>query len=64
MSDANEPVALAKGFRRIVGDGSAAYIAHDPEGYPGPKADARKIRAREGKSARLEYVAWPTSNET
>ena len=49
--------------RSIVGDGPAVFIAHDPEGYPGLKADARAIRAREGKGARVDYVAWPASNE-
>ena len=47
----------------IVGDGPSVFIAHDPEGYPGLKADARAIRAREGKGARVDYVAWPASNE-
>ena len=47
----------------IVGDEPSVHIAHEPEGYPGLKADARAIRAREGKSARVDYVAWPGSNE-
>jgi hypothetical protein len=46
----------------IVGGEPAVYIAHDPEGYPGLKADARAIQAREVKGARVDYVAWPASN--
>jgi hypothetical protein len=46
----------------ILGGGPAVYIAHEPEGYPGLKADARAIRARDGKGARVDYVAWPESD--
>lgn len=46
----------------ILGDGPAVYIAHEPEDYPGLKADARAIRARDGKGARVDYVAWPESD--
>ena len=46
----------------IVGGGPAVFIAHDPESYPSLKADAGAIRAREGKGARVDYVAWPASN--
>jgi hypothetical protein len=46
-----------------VGDGPPVYVAHDPEGYPGLKADERAMRAREVKGARVDYVAWPASNE-
>jgi hypothetical protein len=46
----------------ILGDGPSVYIAHEPEGYPGLKADARAIQAREGKGARVDYVAWPESD--
>jgi hypothetical protein len=47
----------------MIGDGPSVYIAHDPEGYPSLEADARAIRAREGKGARVDYVAWLASNE-
>jgi hypothetical protein len=46
----------------IVRGGPDIYIDHEPEGYPGLKADARAIRARDGKDARVDYVAWPESD--
>jgi hypothetical protein len=46
----------------LVGIGPAVYIEHEPEGYPGFKAIARAIRAREGPGARVDYVAWPESD--
>lgn len=37
----------------------AVYISCEPQGYPGLKADARAMRAREVKGARVDYAAWP-----
>jgi len=48
---------------RTVGEEPSVHIVYEPEGYPGLKADARAIRGREGKRARVDYVAWPASNE-
>jgi hypothetical protein len=50
------------GYSMMGDDGPSIYIAQEPEGYPGLKADARAIRAREGKGARVDYVAWPESD--
>jgi hypothetical protein len=46
----------------MIGDGPSICIAHEPQGYPGLKADARAIRARDGEGARVDYVAWPESD--
>jgi hypothetical protein len=46
----------------IRGGRPHVHIAHEPEGYPGLKADARAIRARDGKGAAVDYVAWPQSD--
>jgi hypothetical protein len=45
----------------MLGETPVIYIAHEPDGYPGLKADARAIRARNG-GARVDYVAWPESD--
>jgi hypothetical protein len=42
----------------ILGDFTSVSISHEPEGYAGLKADARAMRARDGKGARVDYVAW------
>jgi hypothetical protein len=34
-------------------------ISHEPDGYPGLKADARAIARWQGPDARVNYVAWP-----
>jgi hypothetical protein len=44
----------------VLGDAPHIRIDHEPNGYPGLKADARAMRAREGKDARVNYVAWPS----
>lgn len=33
-------------------------VKHDPDGYNDIKDEAHKIRLREGKGARVDYVAW------
>ena len=33
----------------IVGDGPSVYVAHDPDGYPGLKADAQAIRLEKAR---------------
>jgi hypothetical protein len=46
----------------MLGERPAVYIAHEPEGYPGLRADERAIQAREGRGARVDHVAWPESD--
>jgi hypothetical protein len=46
----------------MLGGESTVSISCEPEGYPGLKSDARAIRAREGKGARVDYVAWSESD--
>jgi hypothetical protein len=37
------------GYSMMGDDGPSVYIAQEPEGYPGLKADARAIRREKGR---------------
>jgi hypothetical protein len=43
----------------LLGPRPMVYISHEPDGYPGLKADARAIARWQGGDARGDYVAWP-----
>jgi hypothetical protein len=43
----------------LLGPRPKVYISHEPDGYPGLKADARAIARWQGGGSRVNYVAWP-----